>query len=61
VSVFERDADGNVRHAYTTRPRMSADIAERGIDLLCATWNVLDLTRAGRADWYSALEYGSSG
>lgn len=60
VSVFTRDADGNVRHAYTARPSMSADIRERGIDLLCATWNILDLTPAGRGDWYSSLSYGMS-
>ena len=57
VSVFVRDNDGNVRHTYTTRPRMSADIPERGIDLLCATWNLLDLTPQGRGDWYSSLSY----
>jgi predicted dithiol-disulfide oxidoreductase (DUF899 family) len=60
VSVFVRDADGNVRHTYTSRPRMSADIGERGIDLLCATWHVLDLTSQGRGDWYSSLDYGLS-
>jgi predicted dithiol-disulfide oxidoreductase (DUF899 family) len=57
VSVFVRDADGNVRHTYTARPPMSADIPERGIDLLCATWNLLDLTPHGRGDWYSSLSY----
>jgi len=60
VSVFVRDADGNVRHTYTARPSMSAEVRERGIDLLCATWNVLDLTPRGRGDWYSALDYGLS-
>jgi predicted dithiol-disulfide oxidoreductase (DUF899 family) len=60
MSVFVRDADGNVRHTYTVRPRMSADIGERGIDLMCATWHVLDLTPYGRGDWYSSLDYGLS-
>jgi predicted dithiol-disulfide oxidoreductase (DUF899 family) len=60
VSVFVRDADGNVRHTYSSRPRMSADIPQRGIDLLCATWHVLDLTPQGRGDWYSSLDYGLS-
>jgi predicted dithiol-disulfide oxidoreductase (DUF899 family) len=60
MSVFVRDADGRVRHTYTCRPRMSADVAERGIDLMCATWNVLDLTPNGRGDWYSSLDYGLS-
>ncbi len=57
VSVFVRDADGNVRHTYTTRPSFSPEIRERGIDLLCATWHVLDLTPQGRRDWYSSLDY----
>jgi len=60
VSVFVRDAKGRVRHTYTVRPRMSAGIPERGIDLLCATWNLLDLTPQGRGDWYSSLTYGLS-
>ena len=60
VSVFVRDADGRVRHTYTARPTMAPDIPERGIDLLCATWNVLDLTPSGRGDWYSSLDYGLS-
>jgi predicted dithiol-disulfide oxidoreductase (DUF899 family) len=60
VSVFVRDADGSVRHSYTARPSMSADVQERGIDLLCATWNILDLTPKGRGDWYSDLGYGLS-
>jgi predicted dithiol-disulfide oxidoreductase (DUF899 family) len=60
MSVFARDADGSVRHTYTVRPSMSADIRERGIDLMCATWHVLDLTPYGRGDWYSSLDYGLS-
>ncbi|NLU74330.1 DUF899 family protein [Streptomyces sp. HNM0575] len=73
VSVFTRDAstrdgsgspaegagEGPVRHVYSVHPRMSDDIAERGIDLLSPVWHVLDLTRAGRGDWYPALGYGS--
>jgi predicted dithiol-disulfide oxidoreductase (DUF899 family) len=59
ISVFDRDADGRVRHTYTGRPRLSDDRAERGIDLLCATWHVLDLTRQGRGDRYSSLDYGT--
>jgi predicted dithiol-disulfide oxidoreductase (DUF899 family) len=60
VSVFARDAEGRVRHTYTGRPRLSEDRGERGIDLLCATWHVLDLTPEGRGDWYSSLDYGVS-
>jgi predicted dithiol-disulfide oxidoreductase (DUF899 family) len=57
VSVFVRDDDGTVRHTYTAHPSMSADVRERGIDLLCATWHLLDLTPRGRGDWYSSLSY----
>ena len=57
VSVFDRDASGAVRHTYTTRPTLSSDIPERGIDLLCPTWHLLDLTPQGRGDWYSQLSY----
>jgi predicted dithiol-disulfide oxidoreductase (DUF899 family) len=60
VSVFVRDDDGNVRHTYSARPTMAPDVRERGIDLLCATWHVLDLTPRGRGDWYSSLDYGVS-
>ena len=60
ISVFDRGADGRVHHTYTGRPRMSEDRGERGIDLLCATWHVLDLTRQGRGDWYSSLDYGTT-
>jgi predicted dithiol-disulfide oxidoreductase (DUF899 family) len=57
VSVFERDASGSVRHVYTAHPWISDDTRERGIDLLCPTWHLLDLTRSGRGDWYAQLEY----
>lgn len=57
VSVFDRDDTGAVRHRYTARPQIDLDVHERGIDALCATWNVLDLTPQGRGDWYSALDY----
>jgi predicted dithiol-disulfide oxidoreductase (DUF899 family) len=58
VSVFTRDSDGFVRHFYSAHPRMSDDIAERGIDLLSPVWHVLDLTPQGRGDWYPELAYG---
>jgi predicted dithiol-disulfide oxidoreductase (DUF899 family) len=57
VSVFVRDERGAIRHSYTTRPTLAPDVRERGIDLLCATWNLLDLTPYGRGDWYSSLRY----
>jgi predicted dithiol-disulfide oxidoreductase (DUF899 family) len=57
VTVFTRDGDGTVRHFYTTHPNMSDEIDQRGIDLLCPVWHVLDLTPEGRDDWYAELEY----
>ncbi|MGA2835629.1 MAG: DUF899 family protein [Acidimicrobiales bacterium] len=57
VSVFVQDADGGVRHTYTSSPHLSEEVEERGIDLLCATWHLLDLTPQGRGDWYAALDY----
>jgi len=57
ISVFTRDADGSVRHFYTARPPLDADIRERGIDLLAPVWHLLDLTPAGRGDWYAGLDY----
>jgi predicted dithiol-disulfide oxidoreductase (DUF899 family) len=57
VSVFTRDAAGNVHHTYSAHPRMSDDIDQRGIDLLSPVWHVLDLTPEGRGDWYADLSY----
>ena len=59
ISVFTRDSDGTVRHFYTAHPRMSADIKERGIDLLAPFWHFMDLTPQGRGDWYTSLSYGT--
>ena len=60
VSVFTRDSDGSLRHFYTAHPSMADDIRERGLDLLCPVYNVLDLTPQGRGDWYADLGYGTS-
>ncbi|WP_144120036.1 DUF899 family protein [Catellatospora sichuanensis] len=57
VSVFTRDDDGSVRHVYSAHPRMADDIDERGIDLLCPVWHVLDLTPRGRGGWNAGLDY----
>jgi len=57
ISVFTRDADGTLRHFYSGHPRMSAEIKERGLDLLVPVFNVLDLTPQGRGQWYPSLDY----
>jgi predicted dithiol-disulfide oxidoreductase (DUF899 family) len=57
LSVFTRDADGTLRHFYTAHPWMADDIKERGLDLTCAVYNILDLTPQGRGDWYAELDY----
>lgn len=59
VSVFTRDGNGKLRHFYSVHPSMSGEIKERGIDLLCPVYNVLDLTPQGRGDWYADLSYGT--
>ncbi len=38
-------------------PAVDDDIAERGIDLLAPAWHILDITPAGRGDWYAGLDY----
>jgi len=58
MSVFTRGGDGALRHFYSTHPRMSSDIKERGIDLLTPVYNCLDLTPQGRGNWYASLDYG---
>ena len=60
ISVFTRDADGTLRHFYSAHPRMAADLAQRGIDLMTPVYNVLDLTPQGRGDWYASLDYGTT-
>lgn len=59
VSVFTRDGDGTLRHFYSAHPSMAKDIRERGLDLLCPVYNILDLTPDGRGDWYASLDYGA--
>jgi predicted dithiol-disulfide oxidoreductase (DUF899 family) len=59
ISVFTKDREGTVRHFYTSHPWMADDIDQRGLDLLCAVYNVLDLTPQGRGDWFASLDYGT--
>jgi predicted dithiol-disulfide oxidoreductase (DUF899 family) len=58
LSVFVLD-NGKVRHFYSSHPRMSTEIKERGIDLLNPIWNFLDLTPRGRGNFYTSLAYGT--
>lgn len=54
VTVLRRDGD-RINLTYSGSPAVSEDRDERGIDLLCATWGLLDLTPEGRGDWYASL------
>jgi predicted dithiol-disulfide oxidoreductase (DUF899 family) len=57
ISVFTRDPNGQVHHFYSATPRMAPNISQRGLDLLCPVWSILDLTPQGRGDWYPELAY----
>jgi predicted dithiol-disulfide oxidoreductase (DUF899 family) len=59
LSVFTRDAQGTLRHFYTSHPWLDDDMNERGIDLLQPVYNMLDLTPKGRGNWYASLDYGT--
>jgi predicted dithiol-disulfide oxidoreductase (DUF899 family) len=60
TSVFSLDADGTVRHTYTNHPWLGDDMNERGQDLMVPVYNILDLTPAGRGNWYARLDYGAT-
>jgi predicted dithiol-disulfide oxidoreductase (DUF899 family) len=57
VSVFTRDSKGALRHCYSAHPSMAEDINQRGLDLLCPVYNVLDLTPQGRDNCYASFDY----
>lgn len=57
VSIFTKAQDGTLRHFYTAHPMLAKDIKERGLDLLCPVYNVLDLTPQGRGSWYASFKY----
>ena len=57
ISVFTRDHDGTIYHSYTGHPWLASEMKERGIDELVPIWNILDLTRQGRGEFYAKLEY----
>ena len=58
--MFSRDGSGTIRHVYSAHPRMDDAVDQRGIDLLCPVWNVLDLTPQGRDEWWAELSYSRS-
>jgi len=56
LSVFERDADGSIRHFYS----QSATLGEagfRGMDLLNPLWHFLDALPEGRGDFMPRKQY----
>ena len=60
VNVFQRDQDG-IRHRYATELFFAPSEPgqnPRHVDMLWPLWTTLDLTPAGRGDWYPALDYG---
>jgi len=57
ISVFTLDPDGTPRHFYSAHPRLSAEVQERGLDLLNPIWNFLDLTPGGRGNFVARLDY----
>ena len=50
LSVFTRDADGAIRHFYTSEGSL-LEGHHRAMDLLNPVWNLLDLLPDGRGDW----------
>lgn len=58
TSVFTLDPHSTVRHSYTNHPWLADDMHERGEDLTISVYNLLDLTPAGRGDFYARLDYG---
>ncbi len=50
LSVFTRDADGGIRHFYTSEGSLQ-ERHHRAMDLLNPVWNLLDLLPYGRGDW----------
>lgn len=57
ISVFNRDAEGAIRHSYSVGSVLDEKIPERGIDLLSPVWHLLDLLPQGRGDWYPSRDY----
>lgn len=51
MSVFTRDAAGQVRHVYTSEGSL-VERHHRAVDLMTPVWNLFDLTPSGRGDWF---------
>ena len=61
ANIFVRGSDG-IRHFWGTELTMGPMIEGgnmRHLDLVWPLWNVLDMTPAGRGNWYPKLDYGS--
>ena len=56
VSVFVRNGDGVLRHAYSGTAIFGAE-GMRGLDLLMPLWHLLDLTPEGRGEFWPKLAY----
>lgn len=50
LSVFTREADGRIRHRYTTEGSL-VYAHHRMMDLYSPVWSLLDLLPEGRGDW----------
>jgi predicted dithiol-disulfide oxidoreductase (DUF899 family) len=57
VSVFARGDDGSVWHSYTGGAFFGEE-GGRGMDLLNPLWHFLDLTPAGRGEFFPSRSYG---
>jgi predicted dithiol-disulfide oxidoreductase (DUF899 family) len=60
VSVFRRDAAGNIYFTYTTE-MSRGNGHHRGIDPFSPVWNLLDLLPEGRENWMPRHFYGPDG
>ena len=59
ANVFVREGD-SIRHFWGSEMTLAPMIKDgnmRHLDLIWPLWNVLDMTPAGRGQWYPALKY----
>ena len=56
ISVFTKEADGQVRAHYTHGAVMAKD-QYRGLDLYSPVWQLFDLLPEGRGEWLPKLDY----